>query len=85
MPNAASYGLPRIRVRKLAEVGHWIFRKTTYEVEFTELGATQPAWIKETTDPAGLIRPYLGLADAHSVVDAANRTSTWASLFDTDD
>lgn len=84
MPSAADYGLPKLRVRKLADVGRWIFRRGLYEVEYTELGAQAPAWLKQTTDPAGLLRPFLGLADAHSVVEAADRTGTWSSLFTAD-
>jgi hypothetical protein len=84
MNRAADYGLPKIRVRKVREVGRWIFRRSVYEVEYTELGESMPAWVRETTDPAGFLRPCYGLADGHAVQDSADRQDppgAWTSLF----
>jgi hypothetical protein len=84
MTHAADYGLPKIRVRKVREVGRWIFRRSVYEVEHTELGESTPAWVRETSDPAGFLRPYYGLGDGYAVKDSADRQDPpgrWTSLF----
>lgn len=82
MTRAADYGGPKIRVRKVGEVGRWIRRRSVYEVEYTELGESTPAWVRETTDPAGLLRPYYGLADGYAVKASADKQpGTWTSLF----
>jgi hypothetical protein len=84
MTRAAGYGGPKIRVRKVRDTGRWIFRRPVYEVELTELGQSTPAWIRETTDPAGFLRPYYGLADGYAVRDSADRQDrpgAWTSLY----
>lgn len=86
MSRAADYGQPKLRVRLVSQTGKWLFRRSTYAVEYSELGARQPTWTRETTDPVGLLRPFLGLADAHAVVAAADKAAggQWSSLFDED-
>ena len=85
MSRASDYGQPRVRVRRLPDKKGWRTR-ARYEVELTEPGADEPSWTRVTTSPVTTIDPYLGVADAHSVVDAADRawqggTGPWESLY----
>jgi hypothetical protein len=85
MTHAFDYGQPRVRVRRLADTTGWR-RRARYEVELTEPGATKPAWTRETTSPVTAIDRYLGVADTHAVVKAADLawqggTGPWESLY----
>lgn len=83
---AADHGMPRLRVRRLPDQDGKRRRRRRYEVELTKPGAERPAWTRETSDPVLVIDPFLGVADAHAVVSAADRawqggTGPWESLF----
>ena len=85
MTGAWDYGQPRVRVRRLADKKGWRTR-ARYEVELTDPGATAPTWTRVTSSPVTTIDPYLGVGDAHAVVDAADRawrggTGPWESLY----
>ena len=86
---AADYEMPRLRVRRLPDAGGGRRGRRRYEVELTEPGAERPSWTRETSRASSALEPYLGIAEAHAVQDAADRawrggTGPWASLFDAD-
>jgi hypothetical protein len=87
MRKGADYDLPKIRVRRVGEVGRWIFRKGIYEIELSELGSSTISWTLRTETPTTILRPFYGLGDAWSVVnaaDAADPLGAWVSFYDED-
>jgi hypothetical protein len=83
---AHDYGQPRLRVRRAPDRKGWLRTHRSYEVEFTPPGTETAAWVRVTDAPNPLLEPYLGVADTHAVLAAADRawdegSGRWESLF----
>lgn len=74
-----------IRIRRLPSTR--VLRRRRYEVSWSAGELGEATGSKVTTSPLGMLDPVLGVGDAWSVIDAADRAwdgrvGAWASLYE---
>jgi hypothetical protein len=76
-----------VRIRRLPASP--VLRRRRYEVEVSRPGPAATSLRKITTSPVYTVEPYLGIGDAHALVDSADRhwsghTGPWVTPFGID-